>query len=45
LKTGHFSKALEIWQAGWSETKALSDPQARAVANALVARLFQLEAY
>jgi len=44
-QTGHFSKALEIWQAGWSDTQALSDPHGRALANAMVARLSQLEAY
>jgi RHS repeat-associated protein len=44
-QTGHFSKALEVWQAGWSDAQALSDPQGRALANAMVARLSQLEAY
>jgi RHS repeat-associated protein len=44
-QTGHFSKALEVWQAGWSDAKALSDPHGRALANAIVARLSQLEAY
>jgi RHS repeat-associated protein len=43
--SGHFSKALEIWQAGWSDARTLSDPQGRALANAIVARLSQLEAY
>jgi RHS repeat-associated protein len=44
-QTGHFSKALEIWQTGWAETQALTDPEGRALANAMVARLSQLEAY
>jgi tetratricopeptide (TPR) repeat protein len=44
-KTGHFSKALDIWQAGWSDAQALSDAHGRALANAMVARLSQLEAY
>jgi YD repeat-containing protein len=44
-QTGHFSKALETWQAGWSSARALSDPHGRALANAMVARLSQLEAY
>jgi RHS repeat-associated protein len=44
-QTGHFSKALDIWQAGWADTQALSDPKGRALANAIVARLSQLEAY
>jgi RHS repeat-associated protein len=44
-QTGHFSKALEIWQAGWSDAQSLSDPHGRALANAIVARLSQLEAY
>jgi RHS repeat-associated protein len=44
-QTGHFSKALDVWQAGWSDAKVLSDPQGRALADAMVARLSQLEAY
>jgi RHS repeat-associated protein len=44
-QTGHFSKALEVWQVGWSDAQTLSDPQGRALANAMVARLSQLEAY
>jgi RHS repeat-associated protein len=44
-QTGHFSKALDVWQAGWSESQSLTDPQARAISNAMVARLSQLEAY
>ena len=44
-QTGHFSKALEIWQAGWSDARALSDTHGRDLANAIVARLSQLEAY
>lgn len=44
-QTGHFSKALDIWQAGWTDAHTLSDPHGRALANAIVARLSQLEAY
>ena len=44
-KTGHFSKALDIWQAGWNDAQTLSDPRGRVLANAIVARLTQLEAY
>jgi RHS repeat-associated protein len=44
-QTGHFSKALDIWQAGWTDAQTLSDRQGRALANAIVARLSQLEAY
>ena len=44
-KTGHFSRAMDIWQAGWNDAQALSDPHGRAVANAIVAHLSQLEAY
>lgn len=44
-QTGHFSKALSIWQEGWSEAQHLTDPEGRALANAMVARLSQIEAY
>ena len=44
-QTGHFSKALEIWQTGWRETRGLRDAHGRALANDMVARLSQLEAY
>jgi RHS repeat-associated protein len=44
-QTGHFFKALQIWQTGWSEAQHLKDPEGRALANAIVARLSQLEAY
>ena len=44
-KTGHFSKAMSVWQGGWKDAQALSDPHGRAVANAMVAQLSQLEAY
>jgi RHS repeat-associated protein len=44
-QTGHFSKALDVWQAGWNSAQSLSDRQGRALANAMVARLSQLEAY
>lgn len=44
-RTGHFSKALATWQAGWKESRDLRDPRGVAVANAIVAHLSQLEAY
>jgi hypothetical protein len=44
-QTGHFSKALNTWQTAWKDTQGLSDPRGRAFANAIVARLSQLEAY
>jgi len=44
-QTGHFSKALEVWQTGWHDAQTLSDREGRALANAMVARLSQLEAY
>jgi RHS repeat-associated protein len=44
-QSGHFSKALDMWQTGWNDAQALSDPHGRALANAMVARLSQLEAY
>ena len=44
-QTGHFSKALGIWQAGWTDAQSLSSPKGRDLANAILARLSQLEAY
>jgi RHS repeat-associated protein len=44
-QTGHFSKALDIWQSGWNDAQTLNDRQGRALANAMVARLSQFEAY
>ena len=44
-QTGHFSKALAIWQTGWNESQGLRDPEGRALANGMIARLSQLEAY
>lgn len=44
-QTGHFSKALETWREGWAETRNLTDPEGRALANAIVAHLSQIEAY
>src|SRR5579859_2071315 len=44
-QTGHFSKALQAWQTGWRQTRDLTDPHGYAIANAMVARLSQLEAY
>jgi len=44
-ETGHFSKALSTWQAGWQESKGLKTRNGRLLANDTVARLSQLEAY
>lgn len=44
-RTGHFSKALSTWQEGWRDSQRLSDPRGRRVANAILARLSQIEAY
>src|SRR5579871_94071 len=44
-QTGHFSKALATWQEGWNETRELQDRSGHALANAMLARLSQLEAY
>lgn len=44
-QTGHFSKALSVWQEGWAESKSLTSRDGRDVANSIVARLSQLEAY
>ncbi|MEO8800093.1 MAG: hypothetical protein ABI551_19515, partial [Polyangiaceae bacterium] len=44
-ETGHFSKALETWQAAWDATKDLADPVGRALGDASVAALSQFEAY
>ena len=44
-QTGHFSKALQVWQAGWNSAQTLSDTEGRVLANAMVAHLSQLEAY
>ena len=40
-QTGHFSKALAIWQDGWDRTQNLTTPHGRALGDALVARLSQ----
>jgi len=44
-QTGHFSRALTIWDEGWRATQRLSNPAGHAIANSIVARLSQLEAY
>lgn len=44
-QTGHFSKALDVWQVGWDESQYLSSQEGRVLANAMVAHLSQLEAY
>ena len=44
-QTGHFSKALATWQAGWREARGLTDSRGRVLADAMVAHLSQLEAY
>jgi hypothetical protein len=44
-QTGHFSKALEVWQTTWRSTKDLADPKGRAIGDAAIAYLSQFEAY
>ena len=44
-QTGHFSRALESWQAAWRLTKQLTTPNGRALGDAAVAHLSQLLAY
>jgi RHS repeat-associated protein len=44
-QTGHFSKALAIWQEAWSDTQKLTDRNGRALGDATIARLTQFEAY
>ena len=44
-QTGHFSKALDVWQVGWDESQHLSSQEGHVLANAMVAHLSQLEAY
>lgn len=44
-QTGHYSKALAIWQHGWADTQRLTSPEGIAVANEMVANLSQAEAY
>ena len=44
-QTGHFSKALDVWQGGWHATQGLTDERGVMLANNMVARLSQLEAY
>ncbi len=44
-QTGHFSKALEIWQLALGATEKLDGARGRKVADAAAARLSQLEAY
>ncbi|MGH7440340.1 MAG: hypothetical protein ACRENE_31995, partial [Polyangiaceae bacterium] len=43
-KTGHFLKALDAWQQAWAMTKTLTNGHGRAVGDAAVASLSQLEA-
>ncbi|MGO9526117.1 MAG: hypothetical protein ACLP0A_00935 [Verrucomicrobiia bacterium] len=44
-RTGHFSKALETWQAAWDGTKDATDPNGRALGDIAVAYLSQFQAY
>jgi tetratricopeptide (TPR) repeat protein len=44
-QTGHFSKALDSWQRAWESTKRLDDPDGRALADAALGQLSQLQAY
>ena len=44
-RTGHFSKALETWQAAWDGSRGFTDAIGRAVSDQAVAYLSQFEAY
>jgi RHS repeat-associated protein len=44
-QTGHFSKALAVWQDAWRNTEKLTDRNGRALGDATIARLTQFEAY
>ncbi len=44
-RTGHFSKALDVWQACWNNSKTLTSPNGRTVGDMAVAYLSQFEAY
>jgi hypothetical protein len=44
-QTGHFSKALMVWQQAWTDTQTLTDRNGRALGDATIARLTQFEAY
>jgi RHS repeat-associated protein len=44
-RTGHFSKALNTWQAAWDATKSLPDGDGHALGDVAVGYLSQFEAY
>ena len=44
-QTGHFSKALAVWQDAWGTTQNLTDRNGRALGDATIARLTQFDAY
>jgi len=44
-RTGHFSKALEAWQAAWDGSKGFTDPIGHAIGDAAVGYLSQFDAY
>jgi RHS repeat-associated protein len=44
-RTGHLSKALDVWLAAWLRSKNFVDPNGRAIGDAAVAYLSQFEAY
>src|SRR5262249_27984570 len=43
--TGHFSKALAIWQQAWDDAKGYQDTKGRAVGDSAAGYLSQMEAY
>jgi len=43
--TGHYSKALAIWQEAWEGSRSYSDQNGRVVADSAAAYLSQFEAY
>ena len=44
-RTGHYSKALETWQAAWQELKGFTDQRGHALGDIALAYLSQFEAY
>ncbi|HEY2104385.1 MAG TPA: hypothetical protein VGH29_01290, partial [Candidatus Binataceae bacterium] len=44
-RTGHMSKALDVWQRAWDLSKHATDSNARAVADYSVGELADFEAY
>jgi len=43
-RTGHFSRALSVWEQAWNATKALEDPRARPIGDRAIGELMRLNA-